>query len=303
MSFWVSEPDRGQSDALNKGFKRSTGDILAWLNSDDIYCIGALRSVACFYQQFPEIGLLYGDCEKIDADGHFIHILKGQEADLELLMAINFIPQPSAFFTRDAFDKVGGINIERHFIMDYELWLRMMLIGINLHYVPQLLSRFRLYHGSKSGSQSIKFGYEYLSFLETIHPALQDERLLENKLKSFLSTFTMIMDCNYQGAVNADILKDLLLWSNHLKHYRDDYQKYPKIWAYGLHHIGNRYCQQGNMSEGRRFLAKSFEVHKKFYIMSLPYWFASYLGKYGYNWCERSLQVTLQWWRSHRSTV
>uniref|UniRef100_UPI0040488011 glycosyltransferase family 2 protein n=1 Tax=Algoriphagus sp. TaxID=1872435 RepID=UPI0040488011 len=303
LSFWVSEPDRGQSDALNKGFIRSTGDILAWLNSDDIYCVGALRSVGCFYQQFPEIGLLYGDCEMINADGHVIHILKGQEADLESLMAVNFIPQPSAFFSRCAFDKVGGINIERHFIMDYELWLLMALQGIKMHYVPQILSRFRLYQGSKSGSQSIKFGYEYLSFLEAIDPTLQNDRLMENRLKAFLSTFTMIMDCNYLGAVNADILKALQLWSNHLNHYHDNYQKYTLIWAHSLHRIGNHYCLQGNMREGRRFLAKSFEVNNKFYIKSLPFWFVSYLGRFAYKWSEWSLQLALQWWRSHRSTV
>ena len=292
LSFWVSERDHGQSDALNKGFNRSTGDILAWLNSDDIYCMGALRSVGRCYQLHPETGLLYGDSEVIDANGAVIDRIKGQEADLESLLVRNVIPQPSAFFSRTAFEKSGGINTDLHFIMDYELWLRMMMQGIRSYYISQLLSRFRWYQVSKSGSYSTQFGYEYLSFVEKLFRDRQNDRLIKTKLKAFHYAFTMIMACNGRGADDDDILRALVLWTQHLEQYLDDYLKDPKLWADSLYRIGNAYCLQGDMKKGRRYLSKSIEVDKRFDNMAIPGWLVSYLGNHAYGWYARMLQAT-----------
>jgi glycosyltransferase involved in cell wall biosynthesis len=291
LSFWVSEPDEGQSEALSKGFARSTGDILAWLNSDDIYCRGALSSVGSYYQQHPETGLLYGDSEVIDADGAVIERLKGQQTDVESLLVRNVIPQPSAFFSRRAFDKAGGINTKLHFIMDYELWVRMVLQGTTLHYVPELLSRFRWYQVSKSGSYSTQFGYEYLSFVEDLFRDPKDDRLLKMRLKAFHYAFTMIMACNRRGAEDDDILRALDLWIRHLEQYADDYDKDHKLWADSLYRIGNAYCLQGDMGRGRRYLSKSLEVGKRFDNMALPGWLVSCLGNRAYGVYERLLQA------------
>lgn len=262
LSFWISEPDGGQADALQKGFARATGAILAWLNSDDIYCPGALSSVGQYYSRYPETGLLYGDSEVIDAQGNVIDSIKGQDGDLELLLTRNIIPQPSAFFSRYAFDKAGGINADLHFIMDYELWIRMMLKGIKLHYIPQLLSRFRWYQISKSGSYSTQFGYEYLAFIERTMRCSQDERFLKNRLDAFHYAFTMIMACNRQGADDKDILKALTLWTNHLEKYRTDYTNNPKLWSDSLYRIGDAYCIQGDIRKGRNYFLKSIGVNK-----------------------------------------
>jgi len=291
LSFWVSERDHGQSDALNKGFNRSTGDILAWLNSDDIYCMGALRSVGRCYQLHPETGLLYGDSEVIDANGAVTDRIKGQEADLESLLVRNVIPQPSAFFSRTAFEKSGGINTDLHFIMDYELWLRMMMQGIRSYYISQLLSQFRWYQVSKSGSYSTQFGYEYLSFVEKLFRDRQNDRLIKTKLKAFHYAFTMIMACNGRGADDDDILRAFVLWTQHLEQYLDDYLKDPKLWADSLYRIGNAYCLQGDMRKGRRYLSKSIEVDKRFDNMAIPGWLVSYLGNHAYGWYASTLQV------------
>jgi glycosyltransferase involved in cell wall biosynthesis len=291
LSFWVSERDQGQSDALSKGFLRSTGDILAWLNSDDIYCRGALFSVGSYYGRHPDTGLLYGDSEIIDADGATIERLKGQEADLESLLVRNVIPQPSAFFSRQAFDKAGGITRALHFIMDYELWVRMTLQGTKLAYVPELFSRFRWYQVSKSGSYSTQFGYEYLAFVERLFQHPQDERLLKTRLKAFHYAFAMIMACNGRGAEDDDIKRALGLWTQHLEQYRDDYGKDPTLWADSLYRIGNAYCLQGEMRAGRHYLAKSLEVGKRFGNRALPGWLVSCLGNRAYGLYERFLQA------------
>jgi glycosyltransferase involved in cell wall biosynthesis len=278
LSFWVSERDSGQADALSKGFGRSTGKILAWLNSDDIYCKEALRLVGRYYSEYPETGLLYGDTEVIGADHGVIHRIRGQDANLELLLTRNIIPQPSAFFSRQAFENAGGINSDLHFIMDYELWIRMMLQGVRLHYVPQLLSRFRWYQISKSGSYSTQFGYEYLSFLEKLFRDPHSERLIKNKLNAFHYAFMMIMACNGQGADDSDILKALALWTQHLEKYQTDYCKVPKLWADSLYRIGDAYCLQGFMRKGRDYFSKSFGVNKRLDNMALACWLLSCMG-------------------------
>jgi glycosyltransferase involved in cell wall biosynthesis len=299
LSYWVSEPDRGQSDALRKGFARSTGEVLAWLNSDDIYCPGALFSVGQYYSRYPDTGLLYGDSEVIDAQGKVTDSIKGHDGDLKLLLTRNIIPQPSAFFSRYALDKAGGINADLHFIMDYELWIRMMLQGIQLHHIPQILSRFRWYQISKSGSYSTQFGYEYLAFIERTMRYSQDERFLKNRLDAFHYAFTMIMACNRQGAEDQDILKALTLWTNHLEEYRTDYANNPKLWSDSLYRIGDAYCIQGDIRKGRDYFFKSIGVNK-INNMALLGWLVSCMGhnlysKYARTW--RGLAMLKRHWR------
>jgi glycosyltransferase involved in cell wall biosynthesis len=301
LSFWISESDQGQADALCKGFKRSTGDILAWLNSDDVYCEGALKAIASHYQQEPETGLFYGDCEIIDEYGIVTDAIKGELADLERLMTRNVVSQPSAFFTRKALEKAGGINKNLHFIMDYELWLRMMLKGVRSCYIPQLFSRFRWYRISKSGSYSTGFGYEYLSFLERLADDYSDVQLDRVKLKAFYYAFTMIMACNKRGADDKEILKALKMWIQHLDQYREEYCKDTTLWGDSLYRIGNAYCLQGDTRTGRDYLSKSLSVSQRFDNLSYPGWVASCFGSHVYKQYDTMLQNTSSWIRKYHS--
>ena len=146
---WLSECDKGQTDALLKGFRMAEGNILAWLNSDDTYLPGALHAVAGFFHDNPDTGLLYGDAHYCDAEGKIIGIYRTEEFDFNKLAWFNFICQPSAFFRRDVFEAVGELNGTLHFAMDYDLWVR---IGKRFpcRYLPELLATYRLHETSKT---------------------------------------------------------------------------------------------------------------------------------------------------------
>jgi glycosyltransferase involved in cell wall biosynthesis len=146
---WLSEKDEGQTEALMKGFRQAKGNMLAWLNSDDTYLPGTLQAVADFFLDNPETGLLYGDAHYCDTTGAVIGRYRTEEFDFNKLAWFNFICQPAAFFRRDIFEEVGGLDESLHFAMDYDLWIR---IGRRFpcRYLPRLLSTYRLHETSKT---------------------------------------------------------------------------------------------------------------------------------------------------------
>lgn len=146
---WSSERDRGQTDALAKGFRMAEGEICAWLNSDDIYLQGTLQNVAAFFRDYPETGLLYGDAHYCDASGAIIGRYRTEEFDHDTLAWFNFICQPATFFRRSVFEAVGGLDDTLHFAMDYDLWVR---IGTRFpcRYLPLFLATYRLHEASKT---------------------------------------------------------------------------------------------------------------------------------------------------------
>ncbi len=148
---WLSQQDKGQSDALMKGFRMAEGELFAWLNSDDLYLPGALETAADFFNNNPEGGLLYGDGEYCDAEGVTVGRYRTQEFDFHKLAWFNFICQPSTFFRAEFFHGVGGLDTTLCFAMDFDLWIRMSR-QFPGSYLPRLLSRYRLHGGSKTVS-------------------------------------------------------------------------------------------------------------------------------------------------------
>jgi glycosyltransferase involved in cell wall biosynthesis len=146
---WLSERDRGQSDALGKGFRLAKGIILAWLNSDDIYLPGALQTAVNFFHNKPEAGLLYGDAHYCDTVGAIIGRYRTEEFDYGKLAWFNFICQPSTFFRKEIFEAVGGLDGSLHFAMDYDLWIRIGKCSPCI-YLPAYLSVYRLHETSKT---------------------------------------------------------------------------------------------------------------------------------------------------------
>jgi glycosyltransferase involved in cell wall biosynthesis len=150
---WVSEPDRGQADAINKGFARTQGEILGWLNSDDLYAPRALAAVAESFARNPDVGVVYGNADFIDAAGKFIRPCAHIEpfARDRLLHYSDFLVQPAVFFRRALFESVGGLNAGLHWAMDYDLWLRMAEKARFVH-LPRVLAKYRWLGESKTGS-------------------------------------------------------------------------------------------------------------------------------------------------------
>jgi glycosyltransferase involved in cell wall biosynthesis len=156
---WVSEPDEGQADAIAKGFSRAGGEVLAWLNADDLYLPGAIAT-AVDALRTSGAGLVYGGWRQIDEDGALLKDVPVQPWSYErLLERANFVPQPATFFTRAAYDAVGGIDTRYHYALDHDLWLR---IGARfpVHVVDATLAAFRVHPASKSVAEADRFARE-----------------------------------------------------------------------------------------------------------------------------------------------
>ncbi len=147
---WISEPDRGQAHALNKGFCRAGGEVFAWLNADDRYLPGAVSGAVEYLVSYGDIAAVYGDMECIDAKGRLIRKRQALPFDLNrLLNYYNYIPQMSTFFRKEAWEKAGRLDETLHYCMDYDLWIR---IGRSqpMGYFPQTLAQWRIHEGSKT---------------------------------------------------------------------------------------------------------------------------------------------------------
>ena len=150
LAWWVSEPDRGQTDALNKGFARARGDVLAWINSDDTYQPGAVREAAAYLQAHPEAGMVYGDAHYIDETGRVIGRFPAAQTDYRRLrQGYVHVPQQSSFFRAGLWQKVGPLDPSFYFAMDFDLWVRLAEQA-PLHYYPKMWANFRLHSGAKT---------------------------------------------------------------------------------------------------------------------------------------------------------
>jgi glycosyltransferase involved in cell wall biosynthesis len=153
---WVSEPDEGQGDAVNKGFALAHGEIFGWLNADDVYLPGAV-SAAVEALLATGAALVYGSWAQIDEVGALIREVPVRPFDYrELLEVRNMVCQPAAFFTRAAFEQAGGIDPSFHYAMDYELWLRLAR-SADVRTIEQPLAAFRLHGRSKTVASGPEF--------------------------------------------------------------------------------------------------------------------------------------------------
>ncbi|NJD58706.1 MAG: glycosyltransferase [Anaerolineae bacterium] len=150
LAWWGSEKDRGQTEAINKGFSHARGEIFAWLNSDDTYLHGAVARAVAYLQAHPEAPLVYADANLIDEQGQVIGQFPSHQTDLaRLLRGSVHIPQQTTFFRASAWKQVAPLDESFHFAMDYDLWVRLSKLG-PLIYTPGLWANFRLHGGGKS---------------------------------------------------------------------------------------------------------------------------------------------------------
>lgn len=175
IDFWVSEPDNGQTDALNKGFKRTTGEVAAWLNSDDLYTKGSMIKAVDQLMRHPDVVMVYGECQYIDEFGKpiFRPTFRPKKCDYSRLLEGCFIAQPSVYFKKKALEQVGYINASLQYSFDYELWLSIAR-SFKIQYVKSTLSKFRIHSHSKTGSQTMKFMIEGFKVLDNILRTYKD---------------------------------------------------------------------------------------------------------------------------------
>jgi len=150
LAWWVSEKDQGQTDAINKGFGRARGQILAWLNSDDTYEPGTVSAAVKYLLDHPDVGMVYGDCNFINDDGRVIGKFGSAQTDYRLLRrGYVHIPQQTMFFRAEWWKHLGPLDPSFYFAMDYDLWTRLAA-HTELKYVPQTWANFRLHTTGKT---------------------------------------------------------------------------------------------------------------------------------------------------------
>jgi len=164
---WISERDNGQADALNKGFRLASGELIGWLNADDIYAPGALPRVTDLFARSADVAMIHGDMTWIDAKGSFVRQVSGRELKMPDALLSNPVNQQSAFVRRSVFDQVGYLRTDLHYAMDYEFWLR---IGDKRAtcYVPETWASFRMMPGTKTVSHPERFWLEILRVYDEI---------------------------------------------------------------------------------------------------------------------------------------
>ncbi len=199
LTYWVSEPDRGQSHAINKGLARATGDYIAWMNSDDCYLAGALTRV---FQTDPQVDFIYGPTQ-MGADLNHYQVIEGRGIrKFTLANLLNFfysidyiIPSQSVFVSRALFEQVGYLNEELHYCMDLEWFIRMALRFPQVQRNSQPICFYRIHDQTKTGTgyysmqreaQSLAQRYgEYLSASE--QAALKRLLAFSNCLEEYMN--------------------------------------------------------------------------------------------------------------------
>jgi len=172
LSYWESQPDKGQAHAINKGFRRANGEILGWLNSDDFLLPSTVRTVVEAFSEQPEVDVIYGRLERMDATGRVVPtpILPKDRITFgkEYVIGECVVNQPGCFWRRVIMEKVGLLNECLVYNMDYEFWIRMALAGAKFHRLPQVVAQFRLSDSSKTVTHSAAMAKEQIKVLDEL---------------------------------------------------------------------------------------------------------------------------------------
>ena len=196
LKFWESVKDKGQSDAINKGLKMASGDVVAYLNSDDLYVPGTFNYVNKFFNENPDVDVLIGKTEFVDENGlptKGFADLFDKELNDQSMYAGCYIPQPSVFIKRKVIDQQGLFDQTLHYCFDYEYWLRIYNAGFKFKQVSQKLSLFRLQPSSKTNTAytSGKFDAEFLRIFKHYYGKVSESGKRKTLIEAY-ATFTRL---------------------------------------------------------------------------------------------------------------
>lgn len=185
ISYWISEKDKGQSNAINKGFRKATGNILCWLNSDDLYMPGCLKYIAKKFVDEGE-GVLFGNCLHFGESAEGLTASGSDVFNLSRKTSLNnrdFIIQPSAFWSRKVWEMTGPLRENMHFAFDWEWFLRAERKGIKFFSLSKCLSMYRNHGEHKTGTGGRKRQMEILDLYKEYSPRYAElyEMLMNEK--------------------------------------------------------------------------------------------------------------------------
>jgi glycosyltransferase involved in cell wall biosynthesis len=156
LSYWVSEPDQGQTHALVKGFTRASGDVCGWLCSDDLLLPGTLQRVGEYFRDHPEVEAVFGDSIWIDAEGKPLRPKREMGFNrFVFLYDYNYVPQPSMFWRRGLYERVGGLCQDFDMAMDNDLWERFSA-ATRIAHIPHYLACMRFYPEQKTSAPTLR---------------------------------------------------------------------------------------------------------------------------------------------------
>ena len=187
LAYWISEPDKGQVDAINKGLRRAGGDIVAWINSDDLYMAGAIREAVSALQQNPEIGMVYGDGIMVDADGKLLDRHTYRTYSVLDLLCFEVLLQPTVFIKRKILEWVGYLSEDYDLILDHDLWIKIAANRPILH-VPSFWAVERTHESAKTIAQAATFVKEAERMIEAAEVSQPyDSIIKENRQRVYAS--------------------------------------------------------------------------------------------------------------------
>jgi glycosyltransferase involved in cell wall biosynthesis len=170
----IIEKDKGQTNAINKGFKLAKGDILAYLNADDVYEPIAFRYVVNFFKKNPQAKIVYGKGKFIDEKGKFLGYYKTNTPSLENLFKECVISQPTVFMRREVYDNVGLFDEGLNYTMDYDYWIRVAK-KYEFYFIDEVLASTRLHNNTKTATAQEKIFFEILTVLKKNYGKVSDE--------------------------------------------------------------------------------------------------------------------------------
>jgi len=215
---WASESDRGQAHAVNKGIAATHGEIIGWLNSDDVYYAGAVRRAVEQFQAHPEADIVYGDAHHIDEGGCIIDAYPTEEYDFERLKDTCFLCQPATFFRRRLVSRIGLLAERLWLCMDYEYWLRAGLSGARFLHVPEPLAGSRLYRENKTLANRLAVHEEINHMLLRLLGSVPDQWLL-NHARTYWQERGLDRNSRlcFAMAVSCSVLHAALHWNRSIR--------------------------------------------------------------------------------------
>ncbi len=173
LAGWVSEPDRGQAEGINKGLARATGDVVAWLNSDDLYYPGAVQAAVAALAANPQASFVFSDVESIDEAGQPFHRMHYGHWGLADLMCFRIIGQPAVFIRHTFLAQTGLLDPSYHYLLDHHLWLRLAALAEPVYVHGEPWAAARMHAGAKNMAQAAGFAPEAMRLAEWL---MQDSR-------------------------------------------------------------------------------------------------------------------------------